>query len=86
MRTLRGRWLHLCCGCGTREARPVRLMLRDEAALGGRTLADVIVHARCRLCGARPATMHLSENGHGPGPIAGGPAPGWSLKLHGPGV
>ncbi len=83
LQTVRGRWLHLRCGCGTAEAQPVRLMIqnRPEAAAG--TLADAVVRLRCGACGARPATVHLCQDGHGPGPIVGGPETGWSLLLHG---
>jgi 8-oxo-dGTP pyrophosphatase MutT (NUDIX family) len=57
----------------------VRLAL--EGAAG--TLADAVVRLRCGSWGARPAAVHLCENGHGRGPIVGGPEPVWCLLLHG---
>jgi hypothetical protein len=83
LHTLRARWLHTRCGCGAVEAHPVRLAVRERPEAAGSTLADAVVRLRCRACGSRPATVHLCENGHGPGPIVGRPEPGWSLLLHG---
>jgi hypothetical protein len=83
MATLRARWLFVACGCGTVQALPVRQMIQEDASAGGRTLADVVVHVRCHACRRRPATIHLCADAHGPGPIRGGPEPGWSVLLHG---
>jgi hypothetical protein len=83
LHTLRARWLHLRCGCGAIEAQPVRLVLRDRPEAASGTLADVVVRLRCAGCGAQPVAVHLCQDGHGPGPIVGGPEPGWNLLLHG---
>jgi hypothetical protein len=83
LHTLRARWLHLRCGCGAIEAQPGRLVLRDRPEAASGTLADVVVRLRCAACGAQPVAVHLCQDGHGPGPIVGGPEPGWNLLLHG---
>ena len=85
MLTLRARWLYVRCACGTSDARPIRLMLADGSLPGDSTLADVVVHLRCHSCRARPFTIHLSENGYGPGGVAGRTESGWCLHLHGGG-
>jgi hypothetical protein len=83
MTTLRARYLSVRCGCGAIETRPVRQMLQVDPGAARRSLADVVVHIRCHACRQRPATIHLCADAHGPGPIRGGPEPGWSVLLLG---
>jgi hypothetical protein len=84
MSIFRDRWFSVTCACGHTAHYPVRQMLIDDSGAGARTLAETVVRARCRDCGGRPTTIHLTEDGRGPGPIIGGPVePGWSILLHG---
>ena len=81
MATLRGRWLHVRCGCLHLSSLPVRLLLAQGRAAAGQPLADLLVHLRCDACGARPASVHLTETALPPG-VRGDVVPGWCLLLH----
>ena len=80
--TFESRWISARCRCGDHTLHPVRLMLREQPALAGRTLADAAIRLRCTDCGGRELTLRLCENAHGPGPISGAVALGWALLLH----
>jgi hypothetical protein len=81
MATLRARYLSVRCSCGAVQTLPVRLMIQADLSAGTRSLADVVVHIRCYACRQRPAAIHLCADAHGPGPLRGGPEPGWSVLL-----
>lgn len=81
MATLRGRWLHVRCGCQHLSSHPVRLLL-ERPAMRAQSLADVVVRLRCDACRARPLTVHLTEAAYPPG-VQGDVMPGWQLLLHG---
>ena len=58
-------------------------MLAEGSLPGDRTLADVVMHLRYHACRARQLTIHLAENGYGPGGVGGRGETGWCLYLHG---
>jgi hypothetical protein len=80
MSIFRDRWLYWRCGCSRIGNYPVRQMLMEDSGAGARTLAETVVRARCRVCGARPSEIFLVADGRGP-VVSGGPA-GWSILLH----
>ena len=80
--TFEGRWISARCRCQMHTLHPVRLMLREQPAAAGRSLADAAIRLRCTGCGGREMTLHLCEKGHGPGPVYGGGVLGWVLLLH----
>jgi hypothetical protein len=57
-------------------------MLERDGSIRTRTLADVLLLLRCAACGARPLSVHLTENGYPPD-VRGNLVPGWNLLLHG---
>ena len=83
MATLRGRHLHVRCGCGASQGIPVRFMLQEQPSASTQTLADVVVRVRCKACRGRPRAVYLAEDARGPGPLSGSVEPGWSVLLHG---
>lgn len=82
MRTLRGRWLHVRCSCGQSNPNPVRLMLLENPASAGQSVADVLVALRCGRCQGRRITVHLCQDAHGVGSLPRSIRPGWALLLH----
>ena len=82
MTTLRGRWLHVRCGCAHLSSLPIRLLLTNGQATAGQPLADLVVRLRCNACGARPVSVHLTEAAYPPG-VRGDVLPGWQMLLHG---
>ena len=80
--TFEGRWISARCCCQMHTTNPVRLMLREQPALAGCSLADAAIRLRCTGCGGRELTLHLCENGHGPGPVSGDIKLGWAVLLH----
>ena len=82
MATLRGQWLHVRCGCAHLSTLPVRLLLAEGHAAAGQPLADLLVRLRCKACGVRPASVHLTETALPPD-VKGDVVPGWCLLLHG---
>ena len=75
VRTVRQCWLELRCCDGT-----TLLPLRDMGADDRRTLADVLVRLRCRMCRGRPTEVTLLESPQQP-PAAYGGRPPWRLML-----
>ena len=82
MATLRGRWLHVQCGCAYLSSFPVRLLLANGQAAAGQPLADLLVRLRCDACGARPVSVHLTEAAYPPA-VRGDVVQGWQMLLHG---
>ena len=82
MATLRGRWLHVRCGCAHLSSLPIRLLLASGRAAAGQSLADLLVRLRCDGCGARPVSMHLTEAAYPPA-VHGDVVQGWQMLLHG---
>lgn len=82
MATLRGRWLHVRCGCVHLSSLPIRLLLAEGRAAAGQPLADLLVHLRCKACGVRPTSVHLTETALPPN-VKGDVVPSWCLLLHG---
>lgn len=80
--TFEARWISARCRCQMHTMNPVRLLLREQPAAARRSLADAAIRLRCTGCGGREMTLHLCENGHGPGPVSGDIKLGWALLLH----
>ena len=77
--TFEGRWISARCRCQMHMLHPIRLLLHEQPAAAGRSLADAAIRLRC---GGREMMLHLYENGHGPGPVSGDIKLGWALLLH----
>ena len=80
--TFEGRWISARCRCQMHTLHPVRLLLHEQPAAAGRSLADAAIRLRCTGCGGREMTLHLCQDGHGPGPLVGLTKAGWALLLH----
>ncbi len=82
MATLRGRWLHVRYACKHLSSLPIRLLLAEGRAAASQPLADLVVRLRCKACGVRPMSVHLTETVLPPG-VKGNVVQGWQMLLHG---